>query len=99
MKKPSQITMVHKKDLPWEDPFIGSLNELIEVLQDLVTQYPEAGKEGVRIEENWKACDKCSDLKLTNHWIHSKTCIDYHPSGSSGYEQSGCIIPRGGELK
>ena len=90
--KPAQVTM-HNED----DPFIGSVNELIEVLQDLVRLNPEAGNEGVRVEEDWDPCDDCEGVKLTNHWVQMKTDILYHPSGSSGYERSGCVIIRGGE--
>jgi len=90
--KPAQVTMNNE-----EDPFIGSLNELIEVLKDLVRLHPEAGNEGVRVEEDWEACDACEAVKLTNHWVQMKTDINYHPSGSSGYERSGCIIIKGSE--
>ena len=90
--KPSQVTMNNE-----EDPLITTLNELIEVLQDLVRLNPEAGNESVRVEEDWDACDACEAVKLTNHWVGVKANIFYHPSGSSGYERSGCVIIKGGE--
>tara|TARA_R110000751_G_scaffold45935_6_gene103799 strand:+ start:15 stop:308 length:294 start_codon:yes stop_codon:yes gene_type:complete len=90
--KPAQVTMNND-----EDPFIGSLNELIMELQDLVAEHPEAGDEDVRVVEDWDACDACEAVKLTNHWVGVKANIFYHPSGSSGYERSGCVIIKGGE--
>ena len=89
---PSQVTM-HNED----DPLIGSLNELIEVLQDLVKQHPEAGNVGVQVEEDWISCHECSDEKLANHCVDFKRYIVYNPTGSNGYERSGCVIIRGGE--
>jgi len=90
--KPAQVTMNNE-----EDPFIRNLNELIEVLQDLVAEHPKAGNVGVQVEEDWEPCNECSDAKLVNHCVDFKTQIEYHPTGSSGYERSGCIIIKGGE--
>ena len=91
-ERPSQVTMHSDKD-----PFIRNLNELIEVLKDLVKEHPEAGNVGVQVEEDWISCHECSDEKLANHCVDFKTQIEYHPTGSNGYERSGCIIIRGGE--
>lgn len=80
-----------------KDPFIRNLNELIQVLQVLVKEHPEAGNVGVQVLEEWEACDECSDQQLANHCVDFKTQIIYNPTGSHGHERSGCVIIRGGE--
>ena len=91
-ERPSQVTMHNDSD-----PDIIDLNEFIQVLQDLVKEHPEAGNVVVQVQEEWEACDECIDEKLANHCVDLKTQIEYHPTGSNGYEQNGCIIIRGGE--
>mgnify|MGYP003652649967 CR=1 FL=1 len=85
-----------------EDPFIRNLNEFIKVLQNLVAEHPKAGNVGVQVrvhmpEQAVQNLDFSVLQQLANHCVGFKTQIEYHPTGSSGYERSGCIIIRGGE--